>query len=155
MSTWKLLLTTALVTSLAVSLISLSVYLKLVEVQKVLAETRERLDAMKSEIGRVHRTLSDSNLLVNAEVLVTCGNLSTECNGVYTYAGAPAILAIANCTSVEVASNGSDFRVVSALGVRSNWALKVCREGSCATSSLMQSLWGGEKVVLACVTGQP
>lgn len=153
----KILLAAALSISVILTIALITVYLELIGIQEELLKVQERLAAVKAEVDSVERTLTSSSFLVSVDVLVVCGSESIKCEKVYTYAGAPVLLALSNCTTVEVKSSGSSLRVarVPAFTIEGIWELAVCTNNECAPSDLMQSLWGGEKVILTCTRGQP
>ncbi|MEM0335026.1 MAG: hypothetical protein QXT33_01270 [Thermofilum sp.] len=153
----KILLVAAISISLILAITLLAVYLELVKIQVELLEVKEKLAAVKTDVNNVEKALTGSSVLVSTEVLLACENMTLSCGRVYTYAGSPALLPLSSCTALEVEGNGSTIRVVSvpAFGVGGNWELRICRGEVCTPSSLMQSLWGGEKLILTCALEKP
>lgn len=157
MSWGKLILAAAISISLILAITLLAVCLELEKIRAEILEVGKKLAAVRTEVNSIERAYTDSVLIVSTEILFTCGNTTFDCGKIYTYAGSPALLPLSSCTAVEVKGNGSAIEVVSvpALGMRGDWELKICRNGACAPSGLLQSLWGGERLILSCKREPP
>ena len=142
--------------SIAVVTLMLSalLYSELERVRLELGEARRVLSEASSEISGASGAV-EHGLIVSVDVVVRCGNDSLACRAVRTYAGAPVLLAISSCTSLEVRGNGQSLEVVlvPGFGEGRSWAPRVCRGFNCSRADLLQRLWGGEEVILECARG--